>query len=1035
MRSNAAASTWLLATCRVLRRHPSLLLALTVLAAAGVLVHAQERNPVLTRPANAGEPVQRLIVKLRATQDVSARGSQERESGAAVSAHTARVTALASRLQYKVNWSRAVGGNLYALDVSPLEGAETIAQTIAKLGADSEVEFVVPDRRVYANAISNDPIANALPNGQWYLKGVEASAINANGAWDVTKGSDGVVIAFADTGARFQHPDIERTDRGGRLLAGFDFVSADREEAYVTANDGDGRDSDAADPGDYCGLGSSWHGTRVAGILGALTDNGVGVAGVTWKSYLLPVRVLGRCGGYTSDVLAGLRWAAGLEVPGIRMNPTPAQIINVSLGASGVCDEASAATVAEVNAAGVLIVAAAGNEGGPVESPGNCPGAMAIVGLRHSGTKVGFSSLGPEVALAAPGGNCVNTAQGAPCLYSIDTTLNLGLNDPTQDDYTNDLRPNTGTSFSAPIVSGIAALMLAVNGNLRSAQLFSRLRTGSKPFPTATGLPVCRAPGGDAQSEECECTQETCGAGMANALNAVNEALRPIAAISAPATLTAGQNVTLQGAGSAAACNASIASYAWTVISGPAVLSNATSANAVVQVPSAEPARIRLTVTDNAGRSDSAHVTITPTSATVEGPQNAGATACLAPRVVPPFVAIAATDNSAEEGTSGDTGTFTLTRSGNTAEEITVGVTYSGTATVGTDYKELPSTVTFAPGATTATISVSPIDDAEAEQAETVVASLEMGTGYSLASDSKAMINLNDDDYQEVVIFAVDSFSQEETGDVGTFVVSRTGNVSRPLTVSLAYTGTATSGVDYQPMPATVTIEPGSRTFTFTMTPIDDAVPDNAEVVVVTIEPSPTYVVHAPNGKASITIRDTETPQVSIFATDGTASEQGPDGGTFLIRRSGPVGEPVTVNLQAVGSATPGVDYEPIPASVSMAAGQSDVSFNLVVIDDSTAEDIESVIASLAPGAGYDLGIDASAIVRITDNDGAPQQSPGPTSERPRGGGGMLDVLTLLGVLAFTMHAAWVRRRASVRVTGRPRASRPEARPGCDPRV
>jgi serine protease len=1007
MRSSAAVPTWLLAAARrALGRHPPLLLVLTALATAAVFVQAQEHNPVLTRPAAADAPTQRLIVKLRGTTPrVSAQASDDRESLSA-SEHASRVAALATRLHYTVDSSRALGGNLYALDISPLEGSETQDQTLALLSADEEVEFAVPDRRVYAYAVPNDPIANISPNGQWYLRNVEPSAINANAAWDVTRGSNGVVIAFVDTGVRFEHPDIQRTDRGGRLLAGYDFVSADRGDTFVTANDEDGRDLDAADPGDYCGQGSSWHGTRVAGILGALTNNGIGVAGVTWSSYLLPVRVLGRCGGYTSDVLAGLRWAAGLEVPGVLPTPTPAQIINVSLGARGTCDAASAETIAEITAAGVLVVVAAGNEGREVESPANCPGALAVVGLRHSGTKVGFSSLGREVALGAPAGNCVNTGPNVPCVYTIDTTINLGLNVPTTDDYTNDLRPNTGTSFSAPIVSGIAGLMLAANGNLRSRQLFARLQSGAKPFPATSGLPICRVPAGDVQGSECACTQETCGAGMANAANSVNEALRPIAAISVPAAVSPGETITLEGGGSGASCNAAIAGYAWSVVSGSAALTNASTANASLQVPSAEPVRIRLMVTDNAGRTDSTHVTVNPTSVAVEGPTNAGSTACLPPRSPPPFVTVTATDDTAEEGAAGDTGTFSVTRSGSTTNAITVGIKYLGTAAVGSDYQALPSSVTFAAGATSATLTVTPLDDDAGETPETLTASLQMGTGYSVASQSKATVAMNDDDYQEITVFAQDSFASEENAETGSFVVNRTGNTTRPLTVGLSYAGTATSGSDYQALPASVTFAVGSKSTSFVMTPIDDALPDNAETVAVIVMPAPNYVVHPGNGRAMISIRDAETPQMSIVASDGTASEQGPEGGAFVVRRTGPSGTPVTVNLETVGTATAGADYQAIPATVSMAAGQTEVSLTLTPIDDAVAEEQETVIASLAAGTGYDLGIEASAIVRISDNDGASQQAPGTTARsNGNGGGGVLDLLTVLLVLGFALRA------------------------------
>src|SRR5262249_19149813 len=259
-----------------------------------------------------------------------------------------------------------------------------------------------------------------------------------------------------------------------------------------------------------------------------------------------------------SDILDGMRWAAGLHVTGVPDNPYPAQIINLSLGGTGACTAAEQQVVTELVGKGVLIVASAGNEGGPVDSPGHCTGVAGVAGLRNVGTKVGFSSLGPEIALSAPGGNCVN-ASGA-CLFSLDTTSNTGTMGPVASTYTDQTNSNLGTSFSAPMVAAIAGLMASVNGNLQPAQLIARLKEGSKPFPAPQGATACHTPANqsDLQQAECACTTSTCGAGMANAVGAVNAALRPIAAVMVPTNVTAGQNVTLQGMGSAAACGHTI---------------------------------------------------------------------------------------------------------------------------------------------------------------------------------------------------------------------------------------------------------------------------------------------------------------------------------------------------------------------------------------------------------------------------------------------------------------------------------------------
>jgi serine protease len=379
---------------------------------------------------------------------------------------------------------------------------------------------------------------------------------------------------------------------------------------------------------------SSWHGTRVAGVLGAVTNNGIGVAGLTWNSYLLPVRALGKCGGYDSDIIAGMQWAAGLTVTGIPDNPYPADIINLSLGGTGSCPATYQNVLDTLTVMGVLVVASAGNGGSTVDAPANCVGVLAVAGLRNVGTKVGYSSFGPEVAVAAPAGNCV-TASGA-CFRPIDTTVNLGRTTPGSNAYTDQTNANLGTSFSAPIVSGIAALMRAVNANLTPAQLISRIESSATAFPPNTGnlLPVC--PNVPA-SGECSCVPGQCGAGMVNALSAVNAALRPIAAVLVPATVTAGGNAVFDAGGSAAACNLTIASYAWTATGGVTILSGANAAQATV-VWSGAAGTLMLTVTDSATKTDTATVTFGSTGISTAAPPSAGtaATACPTPLTVTP---------------------------------------------------------------------------------------------------------------------------------------------------------------------------------------------------------------------------------------------------------------------------------------------------------------------------------------------------------------------------------------------------------------
>jgi serine protease len=715
--------------------------AATMLPGAG---GAAEYNPALTRPrAEQQDTVERVIVKLRPASRAQAQAATGGEAAAAA-VDVARIESLARRMRVTVNASRALGGGMHALNVSAQAGGETAAQTLARLQADSDVEYVVPDRRVYPHAVPTDP---RFP-GQWYLAAAQLSATRAQAAWDITVGRRGVVVAVLDTGVLFDHPDLGRMTTGGRFLPGYDFVSPNSTLDFTRANDGDGRDASPADPGDSCdGSGSSWHGTRVAGIISALSDNGVGVTGVMWNSTILPVRVLGKCDGLNSDVLAGMRWAAGLSVPGVPLNPNPARIINLSLGSEGVgCDIASRDAVRDVTATGALVVVSAGNEGGPVDSPANCAGAMAVLGLRHAGTKVGFSSLGPEIALGAPGGNCVNTTQGAPCLFSIDTTSNLGSTIPGFHTYTDQINYNVGTSFSAPIVSGIAGLMLSVNGNLKSAQLISRMKASALPYPTSseTATAMCRVPlsSTDLQAAECICTTAACGAGMANASGAVNEALRPIAAILAPATYAANSSVALQAGGSAGACGRTVASYAWSVLSGPGTLtSNATAATSI-QAPASGTTVIQLVVTDDAGRTDTATITLAATASSTTAPADAGSTACISDE---PVALVVASDASASEA-GPEVGAFTLTRTGSTASALTVNVAYSGSAANGVDYVALPASFQIPAGERSIVVAVTPIDDAIKESAETVVLTMQAGTGYEVSSPASATVTITDND-------------------------------------------------------------------------------------------------------------------------------------------------------------------------------------------------------------------------------------------------------------------------------------------------
>ena len=613
----------------------SLLLSFALLQSPAALAD-DEHNPVAHEPrmrestANLG-----VIVKLR--KDGAGAAIAKLGNGADRTAELARRTGLALGLR------REISDFMLASTVEL--GDASAAQILERLRADPAIEHVSVDRRRFAHATTPNDL---LFGNQWYLQNTEVSAVNAIGAWDREIGSTGVVIAVLDTGVLYDHPDLGRADRGGKLLPGHDFVTA----SHMT-NDGDGRDADPSDPGDWVDStdkantqfancetsGSSWHGTRVAGMIGALTNNSSGVAGLDWNSFILPVRVLGKCGGVDSDILAGMRWAAGLHVAGVPDNPTPARILNLSLGSSDACEASYRDVIGELAARKVLAVISAGNEGTVVSSPANCPGVAAVAAIRHAGSKVGFSSLGPEVTIAAPGGNCVNI-NGGPCLFSLDTTSNSGTTVPATNNFTDQINSNLGTSFSAPIVSGIAALMLSRNANLSTEQLLARLREGARAFPASVAdeptIQACHVPVNDQdfQLAQCLCTTATCGAGMVNAAGSVAAAERPIAAVALPSAVAPGQNVSLNASASAASCGRTLATFAWTVVAptiNPPVITGASTSVGTVIAPASGSFTVRVTVTDDQGRTDFAEVTVAPTNVASLSPASAGAAPCATP--------------------------------------------------------------------------------------------------------------------------------------------------------------------------------------------------------------------------------------------------------------------------------------------------------------------------------------------------------------------------------------------------------------------
>jgi len=335
-------------------------------------------------------------------------------------------------------------------------------------------------------------------------------------------------------------------------------------------------------------------------------------------------------------------------------------------------------------------------------------------------------------------------------------------------------------------------------------------------------------------------------------------------------------------------------------------------------------------------------------------------------------VTIVATDpNASEPGT--DTGTFTFTRSGgSTAAALQVSYTIGGNATNGVDYTSIASTVTIPVGSTTATVVIKPIDDNFFDGAETVDLALTASGLYNVGNPSTARVTIADDEPTTVVsIQAIDATASEPGTDTGAFRITRTGTTTQPLTVNYAVTGTADNGVDYTTLPGSVIIPVGATTADVVVKPIDDAITEVTETVILTITGSTQYAINNPNN-ATVNIVDndsTNAQTVTVQATDPTTAELNAQTGQFTFTRVGSTTSALAVHFAVTGTATPGSDYNGIGTTITIPAGAASVTATITPIDDLLIEGNETVIVTLASDATYTIGGANTATVTITDDD------------------------------------------------------------------
>jgi serine protease len=444
----------------------------------------------------------------------------------------------------------------------PLSAAEAV-RVAARLAADPAVAWVQPntrERRLGGAANPpNDPYF-AGRKFQWWLQAATGSDANVlvdrlrgvpdlQTAWLREAGVAATVVAVLDSGIT-AHPDLA----AARILPGYDFVA---DSAY--ANDGDGRDADPSDPGDWVDAAdrtrdpgrfgscevesSSWHGTVIAGMLGAQTDNGLGAAAINWAARVLPVRVAGKCGAEVADIVEGMRWAAGLAackrsdgaggcLEFAPTNPNPARVVNISFGGSAACGSAYQGAIDELRAApggGAVVVAAAGNEHRGLSRPASCSGAIGVVALNRDGFKTNYSNFGSAAVIATVGGDDVDT--GSRWNGLADSGL-LSIGNPGSTSAANCSAAGAncyfyhwGTSFSTPVVAGAVSLMLAANPALTATEVIAGLRASARPHVGSTipGFNACS----DANPGRCLCTTATCGAGILDVPQALAFAAAP----------------------------------------------------------------------------------------------------------------------------------------------------------------------------------------------------------------------------------------------------------------------------------------------------------------------------------------------------------------------------------------------------------------------------------------------------------------------------------------------------------------------------
>ena len=421
-------------------------------------------------------PVENVIVTYK---------SKAAEAGSNAAAKS-DAAAKAEQTGESLSFERRLAGGAALVDLGGEASKKDLTEVMDAFRADTSVASVEPDIRAYAMAVTPNDTDYAK---QWDL--FEATGgMNVPGAWDKGTGS-GVTVAVIDTGY------AAHSDLATNIVSGYDFISASAD-----ARDGNGRDADSKDEGDWnatdgeCGTGSkasnsSWHGTHVAGTIGAVTHNTKGIAGIAYSAKIQPVRVLGKCGGSSADIADAITWASGGTVPGVPANPTPAKVINMSLGgASSTCPSVYQNAINGAVSRGTTVVVAAGNSNANASgfTPANCSNVITVASTSREGNRSYYSNYGTIVDVAAPGGETRRATDTPGTVTTPENGIYSSLNSGTTTQSTENYKPYQGTSMAAPHIAGLAALLKSAKSTLTPAEIESAIKTNARPLPgTCTG--------------------------------------------------------------------------------------------------------------------------------------------------------------------------------------------------------------------------------------------------------------------------------------------------------------------------------------------------------------------------------------------------------------------------------------------------------------------------------------------------------------------------------------------------------------------